>query len=106
MSPQSPAAAPAAATADSTAADQYDAERLAVIKLMLLMTGLAIVLVAVVTSWFGVLNIVDNGLNTSILSGDGVKLVGGAAVILTLMAGMAYTWLRLVKRLLRMDWIG
>lgn len=52
MSPQSPAAAPAAATAES-AADHYDAERLAVIKLMLLMTGLAVVLVAVVTSWFG-----------------------------------------------------
>lgn len=105
MSPQSPAAAPTAATAES-AADHYDAERLAVIKLMLLMTGLAVVLVAVVTSWFGVLNIMDNGLNSSILSSDGAKLVGGAAVILVLMAGMAYTWLRLVKRLLRMDWVG
>lgn len=106
MSPQSPAAMSRAAMADSVAADQYDAERLAVIKLMILMTGLAVVLVAVVTSWFGLLRIVDNGLSSSILSGDGAKLLGGAAVILLLVAGMAYTWMRLVKRLLRMDWIG
>lgn len=108
MPPQSSAVLSASTgTVQSPATTKYSAERLAVIKLMAVMTALAVAFMAVVTTWFTELNAVSGDLIDSIWSGENrYRLVGGAVGIFVLAASMLVVWVRLVKRLVRMDWIG
>ena len=96
MPPQSSAVLPAtAASVQSPATTQYSAEHLAVIKLL-----------AVVTRWFADLDAVPGPLADSLMAEGSFRVVGGAIGILAMSVGMLVIWVRLVKRLVRMDWIG
>ena len=107
MPPQSSAVLPAtAASVQSPATTQYSAERLAVIKLMAVMTALAVALMVVVTRWFADLDAVPGPLADSLMAKGSFRVVGGAIGILAMSVGMLVIWVRLVKRLVRMDWIG
>ena len=101
MPPQSSAVLPAtAASVQSPATTQYSAEHLAVIKLM------AVALMVVVTRWFADLDAVPGPLADSLMAEGSFRVVGGAIGILAMSVGMLVIWVRLVKRLVRMDWIG
>lgn len=107
MPPQSSAVLPAtAASVQPPATTQYSAEHLAVIKLMAVMTALAVALMVVVTRWFADLDAVPGPLADSLMAEGSFRVVGGAIGILAMSVGMLVIWVRLVKRLVRMDWIG
>lgn len=85
---------------------KYDSERKAVIRLMIVMTLIAVALVTVGASWLGVFQGTDAqpGESTSLMSN--LTLFGGGAAVLLLSAALVYSWLKLAKRLMRMDWIN
>ena len=69
MPPQSSAVLPAtAASVQSPATTQYSAEHLAVIKLMAVMTALAVALMVVVTRWFADLDAIPGPLADSLMA--------------------------------------
>lgn len=83
---------------------QYAAERQAVLKRMAVLTVLAVALVAFASYWFGMLGNMGEAFSAQSWSGQHLRLFGGAAIMLVLTGAMTYVWLRLVRRLLRMDW--
>ena len=103
MPPQSSAVLPAtAASVQSPATTQYSAEHLAVIKLMAVMTALAVALMVVVTRWFADLDAVPGPLADSLMAEGSFRVVGGAIGILAMSVGMLVIWVRRVKRLVRL----
>ena len=83
----------------------YNAERLAIIKLMAVMTALAVALIVVVTTWFTELNAIS-GMMDDFWAHARAKVIGGGIGIGVLAIAMVSTWVKLVKRLARVDWVG
>lgn len=102
-----PPAMSAAMSLDAVAAQPtqtYAAERAKVLKQMAVLTLLAVALMALTWSWFGVLGSMDAAVSTELWAGLRFKLIGGAFGILGLAAAMLHVWIRLVRQVLRMDW--
>lgn len=83
----------------------YDRGRAAIVRQMLRLTLLAVALLCVVMVWH-----VELGAFGGVFASGqapALGLTGGLAglAVLVLGAGMAYTWLRLAKLLLRTDWM-
>lgn len=93
-----------AVAAQPTQTPRYASERTEVLKRMAVLTLLAVALVALSWSWFDMLGSLDVAASTELWAGLRFKLVGGAAGIVGLACAMAYVWVRLVRRILRMDW--
>lgn len=104
MPPTTPATLSApAVVVQSPSTSEYSAERLAIIKLMAVMTALAVALLMVVSTWFTSLEAVQTAPG-DVWSGVNLRLVGGSIGVLVLVAAMLTVWVRLVKRLARIDW--
>lgn len=104
MTPPMSAAMSYDAVAAQPTQTEYAAERTEVLKRMAVLTLLAVALVALTWSWFGVLGSMDAAVSTELWAGLRFKLIGGAFGILGLAAAMLHVWIRLVRRILRMDW--
>lgn len=87
-----------------TTSSSYNAERLAIVKLMAVMTALAVALIVVVTTWFTELNAIS-GMMDDFWAHARAKVIGGGIGIGVLAIAMVSTWVKLVKRLARVDWI-
>ena len=75
-----------------TTSSSYNAERL------------AIALIVVVTTWFTELNAIS-GMMDDFWAHARAKVIGGGIGIGVLAIAMVSTWVKLVKRLARVDWI-
>ncbi len=106
MPPHSSATLPvdAAVVQSAPTTSRYCAERLAIVKLMAVMTALAVALVVVVVAWFSELNALS-GMMDDFWAHARPKVIGGGIGIGVLAIAIVSTWLKLVKRLVRVDWI-
>ena len=91
-------------SAPTASSSSYNAERLAIVKLMAVMTALAVALIVVVTTWFTELNAIS-GMMDDFWAHARAKVIGGGIGIGVLAIAMVSTWVKLVKRLARVDWI-
>lgn len=82
---------------------ECDADRAAVVRQMLRLTLLAVVLLAVVLVWHVELS-AFGGVFADQAQAPGLDAMLAGAAVLLLGAGMAYTWVRLAKQLLRTSW--
>lgn len=106
MPPHSSATLPvdAAVVQSAPTTSRYCAERLAIVKLMAVMTALAVALVVVVVAWFSELNAIS-GMMDDFWAHARPKVIGGGIGIGVLAIAIVSTWVKLVKRLVRVDWI-
>lgn len=106
MPPHTSATLPvdAAVVQSAPTTSRYCAERLAIVKLMAVMTALAVALVVVVVAWFSELNAIS-GMMDDFWAHARPKVIGGGIGIGVLAIAIVSTWLKLVKRLVRVDWI-
>lgn len=99
-----PADAAVVQSVPTTPSASYNAERLAILKLMAVMTALAVALIVVVTTWLTELNAIS-GMMDDFWAHARTKVIGGGIGIGVLAIAMVSTWVKLVKRLARVDWI-